>query len=66
MELYGEVGIELINPVRTVRCALALHAMQQENLSTHDTWRKLSLGGHDHRLYRDSRFELISSPPENK
>lgn len=66
MELYGEVGIELINPVRTVRCALALHAMQQENLSTHDTLRKLSLGGHDYRPYRDGRFELISSPPENK
>jgi hypothetical protein len=60
------VGIESVKLVRTVRCALALHAMQQENLSTHDTWRKLSLGGHDYRLYRDSRFELISSPPENK
>jgi len=28
--------------------------------------RKPSLGGHDYRLYRDGRFELISSPPANK
>jgi hypothetical protein len=66
MELHGEVEIEWVNLVRTVRCAPALHAMQQDNQSTHDTWRKLSLGGHDYRLYRDGRFELISSPPENK
>ncbi|HLW84687.1 MAG TPA: response regulator [Candidatus Sulfotelmatobacter sp.] len=31
------------NLVRTIRCALALHAMQRETLSTHDTLRKLSL-----------------------
>ena len=35
----------------------------RDNLSTHDTLRKPSLGGHDYRkLYRDGRFELISSP----
>jgi PAS domain S-box-containing protein len=31
------------NLVRTIRCALALHTMQRETLSTHDTLRKLSL-----------------------
>lgn len=29
MELHGEVGIEWVNLVRTVRCARALHATQQ-------------------------------------
>ena len=52
----GKWELNGVNLVRTVRCARSLHAMQ----------RKLSLGGHNYRLYGDGRFELISSPLANK
>lgn len=39
----GKSELNGVNLVRTIRCALALHAMQQDNLSAHDTLRKLSL-----------------------
>ncbi|MGA9978371.1 MAG: PAS domain S-box protein, partial [Candidatus Sulfotelmatobacter sp.] len=39
----GKSELNGVNLVRTIRCAMALHSMQRENLVTNDTLRKLSL-----------------------
>jgi two-component system, cell cycle sensor histidine kinase and response regulator CckA len=39
----GKSELNGVNLVRTIRCALALHAVRQENSSAHDTLRTLSL-----------------------